>query len=155
MNLKYLAIDSDIRLAESEAEGWAERGIGMERADNMAQGIEMLASEKYLYIGINDDAVDFLPLLRTMRSATNIPILIATSNFCAKKDIAALRDGADVFAPFHKTNDGNIDSVLAHIFRINDKIEPARKNFIFHDLLISPDLYQVFIKNTEIVLTVK
>jgi len=77
MSLKYLAVDSDIELAESEAVGWAKRGIVMNRVDNMTDGIKMLMTDEYLYVGINDDAVDFMPLLRTMRSITSTPILIA------------------------------------------------------------------------------
>ena len=155
MSLKYLAVDSDIELAESEAVGWAKRGIVMNRVDNMTDGIKMLMTDEYLYVGINDDAVDFMPLLRTMRSITSTPILIATNNFCTDREVAALRNGTDLFAPFHKTTEGNIDSVLAHILRISEEIKTPRKALVFNDLLISPALYQVFIKNTEVPITKK
>jgi two-component system alkaline phosphatase synthesis response regulator PhoP len=155
MNLKYLAVDSDIKLAESEAAGWMKRGIGMERAENMTEGIKMLMSKEYLYVGINDDVIDFMPLLRLMRSVTDIPILIATNNFNTKKEVAALRAGANLFALFHKTTECNIDSVLAHIMRITEENKLPRKALIYKDLIIAPAIHEAYIQNTEIIFTKK
>ena len=99
MNMIYLAVDSDVGLANSEAAVWkTTRGIGMERVDNMTEGIEKLLSNEYLYIGINSDAVDFMPLLRTMRSVTHTPILIVTGNFNTDDEVAALEAGADLYS---------------------------------------------------------
>jgi two-component system alkaline phosphatase synthesis response regulator PhoP len=155
MNVKYLAVDSDITLAESEAVGWAKRHIGMDRVDNMTDGIKMLLNNEYLYIGINDDAVCFMPLLRAMRSITDTPILIATNHFCTDREVAALRAGADLFANFHATTEGNIDSVLAHVMRIKEENKSPRKVLIYKDLLIALPIHEVFIHNTEIILTKK
>jgi len=155
----YLAVDSDVGLANSEAEVWkTTRGIGMERVDNMTEGIEKLLSNEYLYIGINSDAVDFMPLLRTMRSVTHTPILIVTGKFDTDDEVAALEAGADLYARWHKTTEGNIASVLAHITRITDqrRTPPPPSNVIVcKKLLIAPLQQSVFIGDNKIDLTVK
>ena len=86
MSIRYLAIDSDIELANSEAVAWAKHGIEMDRVDNMVEAIQRLMyNDDYIYIGINSDAVDCMPLLSMMASITNTPILIATSTFTMDK----------------------------------------------------------------------
>jgi two-component system response regulator VanR len=157
MDLKYLAVDSNIELAYSEAEAWkTERGIGMDRVDTMTEAINMLMSNDYLYIGVNGDVTDFMPLLRTMRSVTNTPILIATTNFTTDMEVAALNDGADLFASYHKNSAGNIASVLAHIAKIIERSKMPRPKTdvkIFRDLLIAPSSHQAFVKDKPISLT--
>jgi hypothetical protein len=86
MNMVYLAVDSDSALAETENKIWKSTlGIGMVRVDTMTEGIKALQSSSYLYVGINSDVVDFMPLLKTMRSVTKTPIFIATSNYTYQK----------------------------------------------------------------------
>ncbi len=80
--IKYLAVDSDVDLANYEACEWAKHGIGMERVDNMTAAIQKLKTGEYLYVGINDDAVDFMPLLLKTFSIA----------FCMP-DITVLKDG--------------------------------------------------------------
>ena len=163
MGLKYLAVDNDIELANSEAAGWAKRGITMERVDSMSVGIHKLSSKSndYLYVGINDATVDFLPLLDIMRSVTNIPILIATKNYATEKEVAALRNGADLFATFQKdakgniSNEGNINSVLAHITRKTERTKMPAKILFYNNVLITPVYRRVFVKDTEVDLTKK
>lgn len=54
MNIKYLAVDSNVQLANSEAVVWLQRGIEMERADNIREAIQKLSiNDEYLYVGIN------------------------------------------------------------------------------------------------------
>jgi cellulose biosynthesis protein BcsQ len=73
MSIKYLAVDSNIELANREAEAWAKNGIGMERVDNMSEAIQkLMCYDDYIYIGINSDAVDCMPLLSMVDSRTNL-----------------------------------------------------------------------------------
>jgi DNA-binding response OmpR family regulator len=157
MNIKYLAVDSDIELAESEAAVWKEtRGIGMERVDNMTEGIQKLLTGEYLYVGINGDAIDFMPLLQTMRSVTNAPILIAVNSFTTEAEVAALENGADLYARWHKDTKGNIASVLAHITQLSTRGKiprPSSKVIVYDDLLIAPLQRRVFVGNEKIDLT--
>ncbi len=151
--MKYLAVDSDVALANYEACAWAKRGIGMERVHDMTDGIKKLLTGEYLFVGINDDAVDFMPLLLTMGSVTNIPILIVTSSFDTATEVAALGNGADLYARWHKTSEENVASVLAHIAKKTAKKTPVQKVLVHNNLLLSPLQRCVFIKNERIDLT--
>jgi two-component system OmpR family response regulator len=159
MGIKYLAVDSDKELAYSEAAAWAERGIEMDIVDTMTEGIAKLMANSYLYVGINSDAVDFMPLLSTMRSVTNTPILIATTKFTTQAEVDALNNGADLFASFQKDVDGNISpegniaSVLAHITRMSERNAPPCKVLVYNNLLVAPKQRYVFVGNEKIDLT--
>ena len=83
----------------------------------MSEGISKLQKGDYLYVGINSNVIDFMPMLRTMRSVTRTPIFIATSeeNYTVEKQSFALTNGADMYARFQKTTSGNIEAVLSQI----------------------------------------
>ena len=159
MSIKYLAVDNDIKLAHIYAELWAERGIIVEHVDNMAEGIEKLLSNKdYLFIGINSDGLDIMPLLSTMRSLTYAPLLIATGHYTMEMDIAALEAGADLFGRWQETEEGNISSVLAHITQITNRNKikvPRAKVESYNGILVKPEQKSVLIQNTEIQLSPK
>ena len=150
---KYLNIDSDLDVAYSHAEIWKEREIGLDRVDNMAEGIALLISNEYLFVAINGDVVDFMPLLNEMRSVTNIPILIGTSHFDTKTEISALANGADLYARFHETKSGNIESVLAHVTRKTERDIMPCKILVYKNLLVAPQNRSVFIGNEKVDLT--
>jgi DNA-binding response OmpR family regulator len=159
MFIKYLAVDSDVGLAESEAAIWVRRGIGMDRAENMNRAIKkLLQNDTYLYVGINGDAVDFMPLLNIMRSTTNIPILIVTSQFSTCVEVEALAKGADLYARWHKSTEDNIASVLAHVKRKAERDKAPRtppKIIVYKDLLLAPSHRRMFVGNTPLDLTRK
>jgi DNA-binding response OmpR family regulator len=151
--IKYLAVDGDEALAYSEACAWARRGIGMDHVDNMTDAIKKLMSDKYLYVGINGDATEFMPLLRTMSCVTDIPILIATNDCTTQKEVAALEHGADLYARWHKSSEDNMASVLAHVTRKSEVKVPTQKVFVHMDVLLSPFQRYVFVKNELLNLT--
>ncbi|MCL2087356.1 MAG: winged helix-turn-helix domain-containing protein [Oscillospiraceae bacterium] len=161
MNFKYLSVDSDVKLAESEAAVWkSERGIDMERVDTMTQGIEKLKKNNYLYVGINSNVVDFMPLLRAMRSVTKCPIFIATDdcNYSAQKESFAVTNGANMYGRFQKTTSENIEVVMAHITKISLENEnpsnPEPSNIlVFKELLIAPLQHSVYVWDKKINLT--
>ena len=158
MDIKFLDVDSDVGIVDTHAAIWSEEHkIGVDRVDNMTQAIEkLLTNKKYICVAINSDTVDFMPLLRTMRSvAGNMPILIVTGDFTTEKEIEAMKNGADLFARWHNSPEGNIDSVLAHIQRITERKASPYKVMVYRDLLVAPENYQAFIKNTELGLTKK
>ncbi len=159
MNAKYLAVDSDVKLADSEAAAWARRGIGMERADNMTDAIKRLLSPNiYLYVGINADAVEFMPMLNMMRSVTFTPILIATGSFTTHTEVEALHNGADLYARWHPTPEDNMASVMAHVERAS-KREMAQirapRILACGNLLVFTDYKMVFCGDKEIMFTAK
>jgi two-component system alkaline phosphatase synthesis response regulator PhoP len=159
MKLKYLTVDSNAQLAERESAVWVKtRNIGMVRVENMTEGINNLLSRKeYLFVCINGDDVDFLPLLKVMRNTTIIPILITTGNFTTKMEVAALANGADLYCRWHETTEDNISSVLAHVQRISEQRNRVQKVLINKKLLIVPSLYQlgVYIGNNNIPVTLQ
>jgi len=158
MNIKCLAVDNDIDNAGYYLTEWAERGVSMDRADTMTEGIEKLLADKYIFVGINGDAVDFMPLLGTMRSVTHTPIMIVTGDFTTEKEIAALDAGADLYARWHSNPEGNVSSVLAHITRLAVRSQmptPDSKVIVYKKLLIAPLQQGVFIGNNKLYLTSK
>ena len=146
-------IDSDLDIAYKHADIWAVFDVGIDRVDNMIDGIKLLMQGDYLFVGINGDAVDFMPLLSTMRSVTNTPIFIVTGSFSTEKEVAALNNGADLYARWHDTPEDNIASVRAHIARKTERHKTPHKVLVYRDLLVSPFQRNVFVGNEKIDLT--
>lgn len=153
MSIKCLAVDSDFDVASTYVTEWANHGVKMDCAVNMTEAIQMLQLNEYIFVGINGDAVDFMPLLSTMRSVTNIPIMIATSNFTTEKEVAAIGSGADLFSRWHNSPKDNIASVLAHIARKTTRTDEPKNVLIYGSLLVSPSQRKVFVGNESLELT--
>ena len=153
MTLKCLAVDSDCNIASTYVIEWKKRGISMDCADNMTEAIHMLQSNDYIFVGINGDAIDFMPLLNTMRSVTNTPILIVTSVFTTEKEIEALKNGADLYTRWHDSPENNVSSVLAHIARLTTRDAAPCNVLIYGKLLVSPSQRYAFIGNSPLDLT--
>ena len=96
MNMKYLSVDRDAEFNDAHVVIWAERGFGCDRVETMTAAIQKLMENEYIVVGINSDNIDFMPLLKTMRSVTITPILIATGSFTTEQEVAALENGADL-----------------------------------------------------------
>ncbi len=152
-------MDSDVKLASVYADAWALRGIETVRTDNMTEAIHKLSfSDKYLYVGINGDAVDFMPMLRTMRLATGLPIFIVSSDFTTRTEVAALTGGADLYGRWHQSVEGNISSVMAHITLITNRAKMKKRaphTLTCGNLIVLTDHKMVFCDNKEIILTAK
>ena len=157
--MKYLNLDGDHKVAYEHADIWAERGIGLDRFDTMTGAIQKLLTEQdYLFIAINGDSVDFMPLLSTMRSVTHLPILIVSGSFTTAKQVAALKAGADLYGEWHPTPQDNIDCVLAYVERFEQRSKmklPATKVMVFKDMLVSPAQRSLFIGSNKTDLTRK
>lgn len=154
MNVKCLAVDSDFDTSNKYVLEWARRGVDMDCANDMLEAIKMLQSGgDYIFIGINADVINFMPLLSTMRSITNTPILIVTGDFTTEKEIAALEEGADLYARWHGSTEDNVSSVLAHIARKTTRKATPKKVITYKNLLVAPALREVFINNEKIKLT--
>ena len=156
MSLKCLAVDSDLNIASVHTLAWAKHGITMDCAKNMTEAIHMLQSIQpweYIFVGINGDVIDFMPLLSTMRSVTNTFIMIATSHFTTEKEIEALKNGADLYARWHNSPDDNVSSVLAHIARKTKRDDVLDKVLIHNDIILAPSQHYAFIGNKPLDLT--
>ena len=157
MSLKYINVDKDVDIANAHADVWKDLGIRLQRFDDMTETIqELLTNTEYLCITINSDTVDFMPLLSTMRSLTNIPILIATDSFTTQKEVAALENGADLYTPWHEKPEDNMASVMAHVTQLSERSKmprPSTKVMVYKGLLIAPIYRTVFVDNKRIDLT--
>jgi len=150
----YLAVDT-LELAEDYVHAWAKRGIKAKVATSMTEAIELLMKNDYLFVGINSDVINFWSLLLTMRSVTNTPLFVATANWTLKKELAALRMGADMYGQWQGSIDENIDRVLAHVERVNawnsENPRILSKVLINYKLIIGP--HGVFLNNKKIKFT--
>ena len=118
---KCLAVDTDIVNTNLYFFEWAGNNIKMDRAKDMAGAIECLSSNEYVFIGINGDTVDYMPLLKEMRSMTDTLIMIAVSDYTAKAESAALENGADLYARWKNNPNGKATTTLAHITRLSER----------------------------------
>ncbi len=158
MYVRFLLVDSDAKLAVAESAAWASRGMEMERAECMTEGIQRVTKNDYLFVGINDDNIDFMPLLSTMRGVTDVPILIATSRFSTEAEVDALENGADLFARWHKSPEANMASVMAHISRVANRGKTWKHKprlLTCGNLLVMTEYKMVFCNDREIELAAK
>lgn len=151
--MKYLAVDSDIEFANRAAAVWKQKGIEMDRVNNMTEAITKLVNGDYLYVGMNGDVVNFMPLLRTMSTMTSIAILIGTGHFDTQTEVDAMHNGADLYARWHDTDEENVASVLAHIEKKSQQRITLQKVVINGSVILSPFLRTVFVKDRSVELT--
>ena len=118
---KCLAVDSDIENTNLYVFEWAGNNIKMDRTDNMAEAMQYLSSSDYLFVGINGNTVDYMPLLKKMRNMTDTLIMIVTSDFTTEAESAALENGADLYARWQNNPNGNVTTTLARITQISER----------------------------------
>ena len=118
---KCLAVDGDKGNADLFVFEWAGYNIRMDRTYDMAEAVEHLPSDDYVFVGINGDTVDYIPLLKKMRNMTDVPILIIASDFSAEAETAALENGADLCIRLENKLSGKVTPILARITRISER----------------------------------
>jgi len=118
---KCLAVDSDIENAKLFVFEWAEHNIKMDRSADMTEAIQYLSSNDYIFVGINGDTLDYMPLLKEMRSMTDTPILIIASDFTAETENAALENGADLCVRLENKLSDKVTPILAQITQISER----------------------------------
>jgi len=149
-----LAIDTDITVHEQQTAAWAKVGINTSRADTMSEAIlRLIRNDDYIFVAINEDTIDYLPKLQTMREVTNLPIFVITSDYSTEKKIAAIKAGADVYDPFSKFTQENVTGALELLELqkrwMNRKIKPASV-LVGGDVILSTKRRIVFVRDTEI-----
>lgn len=156
MNIPMLVVDKDIEFSLREQVIWAKQGILTIRVDTMQEAIEKLTKDIFLFVAINADNINYLPMLRIMRGITLSPILIITSHFTLHDQIEAHQHGADGYTPFQDNSDENIKSALALLQRFTERNTLSKETtayITYGNLFISPAYRQVFYKDKEIELT--
>jgi len=122
----------------------------------MTEGIIEVMSRQFLFIGINDDNINFKPQLPILREATNLPIFIASSTYTMQKQAEAVRLGADLFGQAGETPNDNYDTVMANINALHERAKrrkPPVKLIPYGNILVAPKHRQVFVIDREIELT--
>ena len=156
MDIKYLAIECNATIHERESTFWLSRNISSKRVPSMSKGIKEAARDKFLYIGINADNINYLPMLRLLRDVTHAPILISTTNYTMQKQTEAQNNGADLFGAISENPSDNHDAVMACINRLNERAKQPKPDIeivTYHNILIAPSHHRAFIKDEEIILT--
>ena len=156
LGLTYLAIEKDEYIHDRESKAWLARNIDSIRVTSMNEGIEKANDNKFLYIGINAANINYMPKLRLLREVTNDPILISTTSYTMQEQGKAISLGADLFGQISDNPHDNIESVMALINRLDERSNKRKEstNVInYGNILIAPDYHQVFLGETEIMLT--
>jgi len=152
----YLAIERNEDLHNRQVQTWLSRDISPVRVNSMAEGIEKAICNKFLFIVINADNINYLAELRILRDVTNDPILIATNSYTTQEQRRAMELGADFFGQVNDNPNDNYKTVMAVINRLSDRVNQQKKiaNVItYGDILIALDYYRVFIGDNKITLS--
>jgi DNA-binding response OmpR family regulator len=155
MSIIYMAIDKDTLDYEKEKLLWLKRGISGIRIKSMTEAIKKAMDNQFLYILINSDNIShYMNSLKILRDATNVPILVATSNFTIEEQTAVINNGADFYGRFSSPEE-NMSIILAIINNIAERAKQPKysSEIICHgDILVAVDYHRAFVKDTEIFL---
>ena len=152
MNSRYMAIDKDVDFHKIQSDAWLEKGIASIRVDSMDEAIEHAKNERFCFIAINADNIEYLPKLELLRATTTSHILVATSNFSGEEFIKAISKGADAFGLIDSNPTINADIVKAIIEKTT--METTEIETILHgSMLIMPELNRVIIGNRGVLLS--
>jgi CheY-like chemotaxis protein len=109
-----LGVSTDLEDCETSQTAWEQHGYSVLWAHSMREAIaRLLYGEQYLFIGINEDTIDFWSELPTMRNVTETPIFIITSSYTTLKKSKALDLGADAYDSFADCIAENICGALS------------------------------------------
>ena len=157
MSLKYLAIDKDKRNHEMHSMFWKTRNISAKRVDTVAEGIKEVATNDYLFIGINSSSVKgYQTDFSFIRRSTDIPIFISANKYDPEEHEKVTVLGADLYGQLYANPHHNYTTVTAIIKRLNDiwkKRDCPLKILSYGNLIILLQQRQVFVGEKQIRLT--
>lgn len=156
MNLPMLAVDKDIEVSLREQAEWDKQGINTISVDSMQEAIEKLDRYPFLFTAINADTINYLPMLKIMRSISPTPIFIFASHVAINDKIEALRHGVDGYEALQNDSKNNVELALALLEQCNQRNKRLKETSDFkthRNLFVSLSFMQAFYKDTEIILT--
>lgn len=156
MSYPILSIDKDLAVYEREAAGWEKRGIGAVRVESICEAMQALSRGSFLFISINADNIEYMPMLSILTGTADAPVFIITSHFNIREQVEAFHNGAESYAPFQPNVEDNIICALALLHRYEKQSKHPRKKSkvdTYRELLILPRLRQVFCRDQEISLS--
>jgi len=156
-NENYFSSQYRFRGLQAVNASMGRHGYNVLRVDTMHGAITRLShGEKFLFIGINEDNIDFWVQLPTMRKITDTPIYIITSAYNTEKKAKALRLGADGYDPFDDNLEENVYGALALLearSRAAVKIDKPVEIITYGNIFILPTNREVFVGDSEVKLT--
>lgn len=156
MSYPILSIDKDLTVSQREESAWQKRGISTVRVNSMSDGMKALGWGKYLFVSINADNIEYMPMLSLMAKTTDTLIFIITSHFAIRDQVEALHNGAEVYAPFQDKVEDNMASALALLQRYENQDKRHKKQSMirsYRKLLLLPRRHQVFCHDKEVALS--
>jgi Response regulators consisting of a CheY-like receiver domain and a winged-helix DNA-binding domain len=157
MSYPILSVDRDLEVFQREQAGWEQHSIAVKRVNDMCEALAALDGGDYLFVSINADNIDYLPMLPMMCKATATPIFVITSSFTIKEQVMALHAGAAVYAPFQENVETNIISALAVLDSYNQHVDrPVKPKMVsYHKIILFPEHGEAFYGNGQISLSDK
>jgi len=156
MSAVFLAVEKNDKTCARESNFWLSRDVSPIRVSSMCEGIEKAVNNKFLFIVINAENIDYQPQLPLLRETTNDPIFVFTAVYTTWEQGMALSLGADLFVQLSDDPNDNFDSTMACINRLNERAKRRKSpvNLIFYgNILLAPLHRQVFINDMEVELT--
>lgn len=158
MSQLALVVEKDVVFFEKEKSDWEKRGIDAVRVDYMQEAIEIVNKNLFLFIAINADNINYMPMLRMLREVFSIPILLFATEPPDVKETEALNQGADAFITFRNGTDKNVELAMAHVRRYTERSNQVKKpprTLSYGNLIMFYDYRYVFCNDAEIEMTKK
>lgn len=131
MNNRLLIIDKDKRIFSTYQNAWLKVDISCVHVSYMQDAIELLASETFSVVCINADNIDYIPMLPMVRELTQAHIYIFTSEYTMKKNIEALKNGADSFCEWWSNPEESVEWCFVIMQRCIGERNNPRNNIEF------------------------
>ena len=152
-----MCISSDpdrLKLLKAE---WEKYGGCLQNVNTAQEVIDTLQTKRYHLIAISADYMNghLQPTVKAVRDATDMPILVMTSDYNSVEMVASLRNGADEYAAFPNTVEESIMIGYALIRRYCD-FEGNRidaKKIGFHGIQLDLQSRKAFIEDRAVQLT--
>ena len=150
-----LLVDTDTTIYEREHIGWLAHGAEIVHVESMSAAIEQLfhSGITFLFVAINADTIDWLPLMSVMRGHSIIPIFVLAERFTVPEQATALRAGADALASLSDNVEEGIDLALAYMQRLDAQQEQADRPLVWRDLVIDAAMHIATLRNNRLHLT--
>jgi DNA-binding response OmpR family regulator len=151
-----LGVSTDSEDCEASQTAWEQHGYNVSWAHSISEVIARLSyGEQYLFIGINEDTIDFWNQLPTLRTMTETPIFVITSTYTTLKKSKALDLGADAYDSFADSITENICGALSLLNARTRAAEQAKNDerITIGDITLFPIQREVLVSDKEIKLT--
>ncbi|MCL2083841.1 MAG: winged helix-turn-helix domain-containing protein [Oscillospiraceae bacterium] len=151
-----LAVDTSAAVHERQTAEWVKYDIDTIRVDAISEAASRLARGNFLFVAVNEDSIPgFMPQLRAMRDAADIPIFVLTSHYTIDKKIQAMNCGADVYDAFDAYRKDDVLTALELLKSPGGYTAYPQKALRCGDISLLPPQRSVFVKNIEVTLTKK